>query len=158
MRLKTNWRTPKDDLQDAIAQLDPDQRGQFEAELKWERNKDARPPQKDWRQSEEERFAAMPGPIPPSPPQPKSLEHPDLTALPAYYREEPESGMMIAAPPSRGSEGRGSGNSYGRNKVTLSRDELEVAAICGLSPAEFAAQKLELQRRKGLDPDRYRDK
>jgi hypothetical protein len=59
--------------------------------------------------------------------------------------------MMVAAPVSRGSYSE----SRLPSRVTLSPLEVEIARAAHLSPQEYARQKLELQRRKRQDPERY---
>jgi hypothetical protein len=62
-----------------------------------------------------------------------------------------ESPMMTAAPPSRNGNGL-PGTDNARKRVTLSRDEVQIAAIAGISVQEYAANKLKLEREKAMGP------
>jgi hypothetical protein len=88
-----------------------------------------------------------PAPIPPTTGEPGIL---DLSRLLEPTEPPRESSMMYAAPASR--EGTPHGGSFdgGRTKITLTREEAEMATLCGLTPLEFAHGKIRLEREKKL--------
>src|SRR5262249_53154513 len=90
----------------------------------------------------------------PPPEKPAPVIAPIELPMPAPV--EPESSLSYAAPVSRGDGGLGSGHySAGSRRITLSKEEYEIAKLSGLSAQEYALGKLELQRRKQDDPLRY---
>ena len=93
---------------------------------------------------------ALQQPIPeaPSAPEMQSVTEPDMPALaPPALGELYESSMMTSAPPSRGSDHWELQDRI-PSKVTLSRDQLQIASICGLSPVEYARNLIEMERLK----------
>ena len=86
----------------------------------------------------------LPGPLP-------LLPLPELgeASLP-----DDESPMMYAAPAASKSA-PGSFTGSRRQKMTLSRDEAEIARRSGISYREYAEQKLKFLEAKKADPEKY---
>jgi hypothetical protein len=89
---------------------------------------------------------------PEPPPMPTLQLHPDQMKEPEPApKPRPSYGtdaMMVGAPPSRpgGSGDYGASRPHGR--YTLSRDEADIAAISGISPAEYQRNKLFMDEMK----------
>lgn len=92
-----------------------------------------------------------PAPIPPMP-KPSIL---DLDSITGPKEPPQESPLNYGAPPSRDVSGFGGSWNPGPRRVDLSREEANLAAMLNLTPTEYARGKLELERRKQLDPERY---
>jgi hypothetical protein len=82
-------------------------------------------------------------PLPPSTPVRPILDLSQIVSEPV----PDQSPMMTATPPSRNGNGL-PGTDYARKRVTLSREEAQIAAIAGISVQEYAANKLKLEREK----------